>query len=398
MHTNPLQRLLLALFCAGNIASAQAQSASELGLADALAAALARGDQTATAADSPRYQSSQWLAALPSVAFSYLKSNENDGVDETVIGLNLPLKSPSLRRVDRQLKALQTEIATSGDVQRRLLYSGLIRETVWAHRLVRSRLAFTREKQQLLVGLEQQYAALVAANASARFGLLLVQQELLALRVSALEQEQELRRWRGQFRQITGMGMLPGQIVEEPPDTAVFQPYQHPQVRLLEQRWQQQELMLAANGSASEPWNLAIIAKNQDSNAFEEDQFGMALEVPLGFMEIDSQSRNNEWLSAVRDYHLQRDALQIELQSQWDALGTRADMLDEKLRLQQQSIELSRQITEQINALHASSELEQQVLLRHLMANIDAKAAAALTQTLIYQNIAMQRQAAGLSL
>ena len=89
--------------------AAWAQSVRELSLNEVLAVALERASLYAQDSQAQGYQSSSWLAALPSVRISYLDSDESYGTDETELSLNLPIKSAGQRRADNKLKNLMNE-------------------------------------------------------------------------------------------------------------------------------------------------------------------------------------------------------------------------------------------------------------------------------------------------
>jgi hypothetical protein len=376
---------------------AAAQSISELSLAQVLELSLARTPSSATAGV-PGYQSSSWLAALPTFSASYLNSDERYGVDETELSFNLPIKSSRRRESDRALQGLEAELDEIVDSQRSLYFSGLIREAVWSYQLAHTNSVFATRKLQLLLQLEQRHKDLLRANATSQYAVLLIQKELVTARIKQQEQEEESRRWLLQFRYVTGLGSMP-QSIEEPAMKAdEFTSDRHPMVRQLQLVWSQKKQLLLANSDQASSWNLSVNAKNLDAAGYDENQYGLAVEVPLNFIKIERQSHNSEWREENRKYHIARDKMVVDLHTRWQMLVSRAKSLRQKQKLLLQSSQLSEQISEQVTRLQAGNEIGQEIALRRLMEATDTQADVALNQIQIHQNNAMLRQAAGHSL
>lgn len=375
-----------------------AQSASELSLGDVLQVALQRGAAATQSQASQPYQASSWLAGLPSVSVSYLESDERDGVDEAELSLNLPIKSGNRRDADKALQGLSVELDELVLLERELYLSGLIREAVWSYRIADARRRSAADKRQLLLQLEQREQELVAANASSSYALLLLQKELVDVEISQQDYLQQARDWLRQYRQVTGLGEIPGEIEEAPPHQAEFVPERHPRILALELTRKQREALVQANSDQASDWNLSLNAKNLSAGNYDEDQYGLALEMPLSFVKMQSQSGNAEWQQASREYSLAREQGLVQLHSQWQALAGEADALAEKQRLLSRAVELTQKIAGQLKDLQASNEIGQEITLRRMMQAIDTQAQRQANQLLIHQNYAMQRQAAGLPL
>jgi hypothetical protein len=172
----------------------------------------------------------------------------------------------------------------------------------------------------------------------------------------------------------------------------------HPQLQLLELAWMQKQQMLTAASNDSMPWNLSIVAKNIDSLEYEEDQYGLEIEIPLTFIKTSTQSHNSEWVLESRNYSIARDELQLSLQRQWELLSGESVLLQRKKALLEKSGELSQRITDHTSELKALNELGEELILRQRIEAIDSKAAMTINKVLIEQNNAMRRQAAGISL
>ena len=263
-----------------------AQTITDLSLSDVLLQAMRRADSGVALSEPPRYQSSSWLASLPSLSVSYLQSNERDGVDETQLSLHLPIKSGQRRRADAALSGLSGELGELATQHRALYFSGLIREALWSHRIADTRRRAAAQKRQFLLTLEQRQRDLLAANASSAYSLLLLQKELVDVEISQQDYLQQARQWLQQYQQVTGLGSVPAHLDESPLDSDAFPAHRHPQVRALELARQQQLALLSADSQRAAEWNLSLQAKNLDSPGFEEDQYGLALEVPLSLIHI----------------------------------------------------------------------------------------------------------------
>lgn len=378
--------------------SGWAQSISELSLNDVLAVALERASPEKLDNMAPGYQSSSWLAALPSVGLNYLGSDERLGTDETELSLNLPIKSGGQRRADGQLKQLSSEYAAVSRQGKALYLSGLIREAVWSFRVSEVKAASVAKKNRLLNQLEVQYQQLFAASAASEYSLLLIQKELVLAQIEQLDIEQESRRWLQQYKTITGLGSMPADIAEPAYATGDFFLDEHPQLRLLELAWLQKQQVLMAASNQSTPWNVSLSAKNVDSEVFQENQYGIGIEIPLSFINIATQTHNSEWIVESRNYEIFRDKARLALQQRWNVLESEAGLLLKKNTLLIQSGELSQSLTRQSNELRAFNELGEEIILRQMIDAIDAQAAIAVNNALIQQNNAMLRQAAGTSL
>jgi len=173
---------------------------------------------------------------------------------------------------------------------------------------------------------------------------------------------------------------------------------QHPRLLRLELGWRQQRTLLASAGQKATPWNLSLHAKQLDSPALDEQQLGVAIEVPLTVFDIETGPLNSERQEQARQYWTARDELAVEIRRRWEALNSEAAMLREKDALLRQSSELGASMAKQSEQLKTLNELGEEIALRRRMDAIDIESAAALNRVLIEQNNAMLRQAAGIPL
>jgi hypothetical protein len=392
---SPFILWLVSLLASSHLA---AQSISQLSLADALDAALQRAQSSASNEVSPPYQASSWLAGLPSLSLSYLGSEERFGTDESEVSINMPVKSSRRRSADDKLKALSVEQDEVGLAQRQLYYSGLIREAVWSYRLADTRRRYASDKRVLLLEMERRQKDLFAASAASQYPLLLLQTELLDVQIAQEDYLHDTRQWLQRYSQLTGLATLPTDIRETAPVEAGLQPAGLPRLRMLELGHRQVRQLLRANSAQADNWNLSLTAKNLQTDNYDEQQYGVGLEIPLSGLNVARQSDNAAWRSSERAYLLARDQLLNQSHANWERLRNVHETLSNKQRLLEQSQQLASRIAKQLAQLQASNEIAQEIVLRRMMDAIDTQAAVAINQTLIEQNNAMLRQAAGISL
>lgn len=377
----------------GNAVTASSIQASEL--VDIVAAKQQSGyGDTAVA---PPFQSSTWLAALPSVSLSYLQSDERAGTDETEVSVNFPVKSPFLAARDKNLRQIGEQLQQLEQERRRLYLSGLIREALWSHKLASTRVAFSEKKVTQLASLLSRQQALFDARSASRYSLLLLQQEIADAKLLLAEQRADKRRWHARYRQLTGLGNLPADIEEMP--APVGEAWQaHPLLRMLDLDWERQRSVIAASSARAQPWQVSLHAKQVDSPAFTEDQYGVAVDVPLSFLDTAAESSTSDWRASRRSYWQQRDELQLQLAQRWQALQTEAVYLRERQSLLESAASASQELVRETRTLMGENELAREIWLRRELAHLDRQAEVAINQLRIGENRAMSRHAAGLPL
>lgn len=375
-----------------------AQSIGDISLKDVLAVSMERSSSGNGSIEQMQYRSSSWLAALPSISLSYLNSDNREGTDEAELSLNLPIKSASQRRIDKKLQTLVGEYETISIQQKRVYLSGFIREAIWSYKVAEVQRQSASQKSQLLKQLAQQYQDLFIAKSISEYSLLRVQKEWFDAQLDELEYQQELQRWLQQYRAITGLGSIPDDIAEDLINVSNFSIEQHPQHRLLTLAWSQKRQMMLASGDQSAPWNVALTAKNVDSPEFQDDQYGIGVEIPLSFVNMSSESQKGEWQRERQSFDMSRDELRLGLQRRWNMLVNESTTLRKKSELLRRSSELSQRLAQQSEAFRVLKEIGEELVLRQLIDAVDAQASLELNKIYIQQNNAMLRQAAGISL
>ncbi|MFV8817169.1 TolC family protein [Haliea sp. E17] len=390
-------RLLCALFTAllaPVTHAAGASSARDLALNEVVDVMLSR--PTAARAEAP-FSASGWLAGLPSLDASYLQSEERLGTDETEIGLNLPIKSPFLYWQDKRLRELDSALHSAAVERRRLYFSGLLREAVWTARIAGDHAQQAGKMIALLEQLQRREQDLFEARGSSRYALLLIEQELADARIVQEDQQAEAQRWLARYRSLTGLGSLPVDI-DEPAAPAGEAWQTHPALQLLELEREQRQALVAAGSSRGTPWNLRIGAKRVESPEFDETQYGVAVELPLGFTGTDRQSSSSEWQSLEREFTRNRDELSQELARSWQNLQIQAQHLQRRQQLLDAAASISGQLYSEAEALSQLNELGSEIRIKRLIGELERQAEASTNQLLIGQNRAMSRQAAGIPL
>lgn len=374
-----------------------AQSVSNLRLDEILDVTVQSHSGDTTGAETIPYQSSGWLAAVPAVSISYLASDEAEGTDETEVRLNLPMKPGFARKADQQLRTLSAEISTVETQRRRLYFSGLVREAIWSERIASTQAQYAQKKMTLLEDLLQRQQVLLKAHSASRYSLLLIRQELTDARLVQQEHLWQANNWVQRYRQLTGLGGMPPEIFEAPSPTQLSYTI-HPQLQLLDLSWKRQQQLIAATSSQSTPWNVALTAKQLQNPQFDENQYGVSLDIPLSVFEMSSESTVSEWREASRIYWQQRDELQLELQRSWEGLAREALYLEQRQTLLDKAALISSDLIKETQTLMGQNELRREIWIRRALGDLDKQAYAAINKLLTGQNHAMTRQAAGIPL
>ncbi len=370
-------------------------AAQAAGLQAAVDAALARAD---TVGEDALPEAGSWLAGLPSVMVAYYDSSESAGTDEAEVILNLPFKSPARRRLDAGFEALDGGLAGASESHRRWVYSGLVRERAWAHELATLRLQAAEEKQTLLETLSARIQRLAERGAVPLYQGLIVERERLAVELETATLASERDAARAAWATLTGTGELPADLSEPGAVPAAPDYAAHPALLLHDRRNDQQQQLLALDAPENADWNLGLVARDFDGPGFDDRQFGLSLELPLGFTGIQATGNLSARRAVSRDYLLERDRLSLALRSEWEALRAEAALLQRRQALLAEAVALADRIQAQLERLDATNEMESEVLLQRLLDVLDTRAEAGLTDALIGQNQARLRQAAGRSL
>ena len=376
---------------------AQAQLASDLELNEVLRTTLSYHGYGAEVADADVGDDGV-LAALPSLSASRLQSDQRLGTDETEIALNLPFKSSRRRDVDADLGALQQSLQQVQQRYRAWFFSGLIRDAVWEHRLATLQLEQSRARAALILELEQRAALQADAGAIPGYAALLLTQERLDAELRVADGVARRRAAQAGFSALTGLPAVPKQIAETASLPAEPDYSQHPQLALLELGRDQQQALIALTDPAAADWNLALTARSLNGPGPTENQYGVAVDLPLTFIEVSNRASEVQRASLSRDFSLQRDSLRTGIRTQWITLSAEAQRLRERRELLLQSARIGQRIEAQLLTLRSSSEMEVELVIRRLLEVLERRSEAALIDAEIQHNAARLRQTAGLAL
>jgi len=383
-----------------NTLTQEKHTQTSVSLTEILASSVARGNTNVE--DIPSYQSSTWLAASPAVGLSYLSSQEDFGSDEAEVSVNLSIKSALQREIDQKLVKINKDIRLQQSDLRKLYLSGLIRESLWSHKIAKANESYIQKKLSILKRLQENNEQLVLAGETSDYGLLLIKKETINTEIKALENQQVLQKWKIQYQAITGqtitsMKKMPD-IIEDKFELSQTNISQHPKALFLTSNWQQQRLMTKANTSDADPWTVSAIAKTIDTAGFKDNQLGLSFEIPLSFVEVNSQSLKNQSDQSKAQFELEYRKNYLEINQQLNKHSVDRQFLIRKQNLLKRSLDLSKKIMKQIEHLKAQNEMGQELVLRRVIDAIEIQNENAVISLLIQQNNSLLRQAVGISL
>ncbi|PKG74652.1 metal transporter [Shewanella sp. GutCb] len=353
--------------------------------------------------------SSSWLSGLPSIGLSYLGSLDNGNSYEQEVSLNLPLKSLGLRSSDKQLKQLTQSIQGQQIALQGLYISGLLRQSIWDHRIASMKLMQLDRKIKLLEKLHTQQKILTDVGELPLANQLLLERELVDIELEQINLKQQQAEALSLFSQLTGRHEMPTKIDES--SRPIFDAHsstltafntalaQHPlwQLQTLQQ---QQQLLVIKSQQAGErdPWTLSLTAKNTKDDQLDDQQLGLGITVPLGFSSALSQSELSTWQQAHSEQNLNRDRIYLQLTTQTEKLAKQQQKLLDQQVLLKRGLSLSRTITEELAKVKEQNQISYEIWLRRYMDALDTESRLVLNQVTQQQLHSQQLQALGISL
>jgi len=346
-------------------------------------------------------KSSSWLSSSPTLGVSYLKSDLQQGTDETEVNVSLPIKSWFQSETDEKLYLSSQTTQTLLIENKRLMLSGFIRAKLWQIKLSEHENEIINQKLKFLTELEKQYKQLFQSASISKYPLLLIKQEKLDSQMEQLSVEQTIAKLHHQYKLLTGFTALPKEIDEQFLETDVSlgqMLVNHPQIRKLDQSWfeQTQQLKLASN--KSQPWNLSFNAKNLNNNVINETQIGIAAEVPLTMFDIKSQAINSGWLVAKGSYELARANRLVSLRDTYVSLWANQQVLLKKNDLLIKAKLISTQIITETKLVIEANQINQDTAIRRMLTAFNTKSKLTTNKLLLLKNSALLNQAVGISL
>ncbi|RBP79220.1 hypothetical protein DET47_10755 [Shewanella putrefaciens] len=348
--------------------------------------------------------SSSWLNGLPSISLSHLGSLDNGNSYEQELSLNLPIKPPALHSSDKQIKQLTQGIQAQQIALQGLYLSGLLRQSLWEHRLAAVKLAQLDRKSQLLDRLHNQQKQLTDAGELPIAHILLLERELVDIELERVDLNQQQAEALALYQQLTGQEQIPQDIAETArPLSANNQSNdmlaQHPLWQLLSLQKQQQLLIIQSQQAGNnDPWTVSLTAKNTADNQVDDQQLGIAVSVPLTLGSALSQTELSQWQQANTEHTLNLDRTYIELKTQLKKLEQQQQNLLDQQTLLTQALHLSRTITEELAKVKDQNQVSYEVWLRRYMDALDTESRLALNQVAQQQLHSQQLQALGISL
>jgi len=344
------------------------------------------------------FESSSWLAAPASIQLGLLNSQEAAGSDEKEISLSLPFNSNFAHKINDQLISVNEKIVEQFNQLLLLRLSGIIRELVWDQKIATAQQKYYHKKLSILTQLENNSEKLFAAGESSDYGLLVVQNEKNNTRIELLSNQKEQQRIMKQYQNISGLNRFPMVIDEPVLGSKELNVLSHPDLKSLEHKWKQQQLMIQSQSGSAEPWNLSLTAKKLDSLNASEDQVGISFEIPLTLSERNSQSNQNNWIQAKQQFESDYQKTVMTIQNRLEENQIERQYLLEKSEILQDSVKLSRQIMEKLDGLQAQNEIGQEVVLRRVLQALSIQNESDISKILLQKNNSMSRQVLGMTL
>lgn len=344
---------------------------------------------------------SSWLSGLPSISLSHLGSLDNGNSYEQEVSLNLPLKSPGQHGSDKRLTQLSQAIQSQQSALQSLYLSGLLRQSLWAHRIASVKLKQLARKTNLLQKLHTQQKRLTDVGELPLANLLLLERELVDIELEQIDIQQQQDEAHALYRQLTGQDEVPTQIAESqrPLANGNSDLAQHPlwQLQTLQQ---QQQLLIIKSQQAGEqdPWTVSLTAKNTSDDQVDDQQLGLGITVPLGFSSALSQGELSQWQQAHTEQNLARDRTYLELTTQINKLTQQQGNLQQQHALLSRGLSLSRTITEELAKVKDQDQVSYEIWLRRYVDALDTESRLTLNQVMQQQLHSQQLQALGISL
>jgi hypothetical protein len=339
-------------------------------------------------------QVSNWLTELPTVNLSVLNSTQSEGSDEWELGVNLPFKTPTRKRLDKQLANLSVKVANTVKTEQALLFSGLIRESIWNHQIAAKKLEIEQFKMQWLEK-QRKAANLLSESNGTRLDVLLVEHQINQTKVQLLELKKEVNTRLKQFQNITGVVQVPADFYETVPLMQVDRLQNHPGFRQLQLAVEHSEINFELAGKANTPVNLILSTVATRSPGYDDRQYGVGVAVPFGTTHRKSQQELSSWQQEQASLNQQINQFKQQFESEMIRLQSEHQFLREKQPLlEQQSIQ-TQQIFQQLEQLRASNEMNQGLYYQHMVNLLSNIYLAELNQLYINQNQSRQQQLAG---
>lgn len=339
-----------------------------------------------------------WLDGVPSVSLSYLDSQQRMGTTERQLSLNLPIKAPFQKQIEKSLGSKVEALRVSAKNQYALYLSGLIRELLWSIKVEEVSSFIVARKQSILLELAQHYNEMAEVQAIPQYISLIVQKEVDDNKISILEHQQNIDNLLAKYHQLTGLMALPDSIEETIPPANQRSLQLHPDVVALDIAFQSAEQLLLSGSKKSSPWNIQLTGKRVEMQGFSENQLGLGIEVPITIGNQLSTVQKSEYAKAKTEYDIARSKLLQKLAEVRDSSTKEYTFLQRKRTLLLKGKNNLDALDLAMRELREANAPNQEFYIRTLLDMVDSQQAIELNRIRIQQHIALMRQSAGLTL
>jgi len=340
---------------------------------------------------------SDWLAELPSVTISTLQSNKTSGSDDYELSINLPFKSPERKKLDNELSLLTKLYLEHANEEKILFVSGLIRESVWNYKIAAKEKEIEQEK---LNWLKKQRALLKTMDQAggAKLDLLLVEHQLNESQVRVIEFNREAETRLKQFQNITSAQQVSKEFYEPAVAHTLHQEVNHPGFKQIQIGMDLADIQLKLAGKSSSPINVSLNAVTTEMIGVNDQQYGIAFEIPIGKKNHTTQAEASAWQQELSSLMQQMMAFREGYLTTMNSLIGEHQSLLEKQPLLIKQAEKTKLIFNHLEELRRNNELDRSMFYQRMVNLIGSIHQAELNQLLINQNQSRQQQLAGVSL
>lgn len=343
-------------------------------------------------------KSFDWLDGSPSASLLYLDSQQSLGTTESEISLNLPIKSPFLRKIEKNLSSKVDSMRASAQKQYALFLSGIIRDIVWEIQIEKLSATAVSKKQSILAELSLQYKEMAQAQAIPQYVSLIVQKEFNDHQISLVQHQQNINNLMAKYFRLTGLNILPSIISEAAPNVGQMDINTHPDIVALDNTFQSSEQTLLSTSKSTAPWNVQITGKRVETPGFSENQLGLGIEVPINIGNQLSTLQQSEYSKINTEYQIARSKLMHQLSEAQANLMQEYKFLQQKQSLLDSSTANLSALTQAMTELREANAPNQEFYIRTLLDTVDSEYSIELNQIHLQRHIALLRQAAGLTL
>lgn len=305
-------------------------------------------------AEASHVEARSWFPEAPSVEISHRddRFNENLGLREREVDLNLPLWLPGQRKARISLAEQDTLDSRAAIAEARLSLAGRLRETVWVLAGARVETELAAERLETSQRLEADVARRVKAGDLARTDLLMAKEETLAARNALADARTKERQAHIRYRALTGLDALPDRIEEE----TVNADQPHPRKVLAETavtRARAELAFIRASGRDAPELTLGWRQSREASALADHSSLRLGLRFPFategrnvprmaaansGLIRAEAESR--QMLDEIEAEQREAEALLEHAEIVNAAAGERVAAAAERLRLLQKAFDL----------------------------------------------------------